>query len=117
MTDLQSLIEAQLTPEHYWTLREAVELCTVLEFVAPNFGAHVALTGGLLYKDGPRKDCDVVLYRIRQVGSIDWKGLWRAFALVGVEFGKDHGWCKKASFRGKAIDFFDPEADEGEYPV
>lgn len=41
-----------------WTQREAIDLCIKLERIAPAFGAHVALTGGLLYKSGQRKDCD-----------------------------------------------------------
>lgn len=50
-----------------WTQEEAIQLCRLLEALAPTFGCHVALTGGCLYKDGERKDCDILLYRIRQV--------------------------------------------------
>lgn len=27
-----------------WTQKEAIKFCTVLEDIAPNYGAHVALT-------------------------------------------------------------------------
>ena len=49
-----------------WTQQHAIELCKRIESVCPRYGCHVALTGGLLYKDGPRKDCDILFYRIRQ---------------------------------------------------
>lgn len=54
------------TPE----IADALAYCRKLEaIVAPlgwhvaPLGWHVALTGGTLYKDGPRKDVDVALYR------------------------------------------------------
>lgn len=46
-----------------WTQAEAVALCRHVEPVVERFGCHVALTGGSLYKDGPRKDCDLIIYR------------------------------------------------------
>ena len=58
-----------------WTQPEAIALCKDLEAFAPEYGCHVALTGGLLYKDGPRKDVDIVLYRVRQVSEIDMAGM------------------------------------------
>jgi hypothetical protein len=43
-----------------WTLAEAVEVCRQVEAICPPFGCHVALTGGTLYKDGERKDLDLL---------------------------------------------------------
>lgn len=103
-------------PKPTWTQTEAIELCKLLEMVAPNYGAHVALTGGLLYKEGPRKDCDVLLYRIRERPEIDFTGLFFALEMLGFEIGEDFGWCKKLTYQGKSIDLFDPE-DSGEYPT
>lgn len=91
-----------------WTREEAVELCTAIEAVAPEFGAHVALTGGLLYKTGERKDADIMFYRIRQ-SSIDESGLFEALQGLGIELTERFGWVQKAVFRGKNIDFFFPE--------
>lgn len=97
-----------------WTTQEAVDLCIKLEAIAPNFGAHIGLTGGLLYKQGERKDADIIIYRIRQVQAIDSDGLFAAFAEIGVEKVSGFGWCHKATYQGKPIDFFFPEED-GEY--
>jgi len=97
-----------------WTQQEAIDLCIKLEAVAPDFGAHIGLTGGLLYKQGKRKDADIIIYRIRQVEAIDATGLFDAFELLGVRKVSGFGWCHKATYQGKPIDFFFPEED-GEY--
>ena len=68
-----------------WTQAEAIDLCREIEKGCPQFGCHVALTGGLLYKDGPRKDCD-----------------------------NGFGFVLKFSFKGKEIDAFFPE-EQGTY--
>lgn len=44
----------------FWTQAEAIALCREIEQICPRFGCHVALTGGCLYKDGPRKDADLL---------------------------------------------------------
>jgi len=99
-----------------WTLERAVAFCRTLESVSPQFGAHVALTGGTLYRDGERKDVDILVYRIRQFDEIDWDGLFRAwFTVAGVTLENDYGWRKKAKLRdGSDIDFFDAE-DSGDF--
>ena len=99
-----------------WTQPEALAFCRILESVAPAYGAHVALTGGLLYKDGARKDCDVVLYRIRhRKEPVAWDALFGALIPYGVQFVHDYGWCKKITWNGKPVDVFDPD-NTGEYP-
>lgn len=45
-----------------WTTEEGIALCKLLEPIAEVHNCHVALTGGLCYKEGPRKDCDVAIY-------------------------------------------------------
>lgn len=98
-----------------WTQQEAIALCTQIEAVCPPFGCHVALTGGLLYKQGERKDADIMLYRIRQVEEINLAGLWEEMEKLGVvrtseEVPYGESWCIKATYNGKSIDFFFPEA-------
>lgn len=98
-----------------WTQNEAIELCRAIEGICPRFGCHVALTGGLLYKDGPRKDCDILFYRIREISEIDIEGLWDALESIGLSVTKGFGWCYKATYKGKPVDCFMPEEQGGEY--
>jgi len=102
-----------------WTRDEAIELCRAIEEVCPAFGCHVALTGGLLYRYGDRKDADILFYRVRQVAEIDVDGLFAALAAIGVErVGKPSvSWVVKARWRGKALDCFFPEVPSGSYPT
>jgi len=93
-----------------WSQAEAIELCRIVEEVAPDFGCHVALTGGLLYKAGRRKDADLLFYCIRQVDEIDIGGLLTALADLGFDIGPARGWVRKAHFEGKPVDLFFPEA-------
>lgn len=99
-----------------WTQPEAIALCVLVESVCPAFGCHVALTGGLLYKRGARKDADLVFYRIRQVERVDFAGLLDALAVVGLDIPTKGSprWLVKASYRGKPVDLFFPELD-GQY--
>jgi hypothetical protein len=96
-----------------WTHEQAVELARKVEAICPSFGCHVALTGGTLYKDGLRKDCDLLFYRIRQVGVIDGDGLWAALSAIGLVKKRGFGWCFKAHYQGKPVDCFFPEAYDG----
>ena len=100
-----------------WTQAEAIELCRLVEAVCPMFGCHVALTGGTLYKDGPRKDLDILFYRIRQEPEIDIDGLFEALAMIGIERTRGFGWVIKATFHGKNIDCFFPEEQGEEYEL
>ncbi len=98
-----------------WTRDEAIQLCRAIEDICPAYGCHVALTGGLLYRAGDRKDADILFYRIRQVEAIDGEGLFGALARIGVERTGSPGssapgsWVVKATLRGKPIDCFFPE--------
>lgn len=92
-----------------WTTEEAIDFCRKLEAIAPEYGCHVALTGGCLYKDGPRKDLDILFYRIRQVDEIDLKCLFAALKGFGITLTTNHGWVQKAIYGDKNIDFFFPE--------
>ena len=97
-----------------WTTEKAIEMCVALEAVVPQFGCHVALTGGTLYKQGPRKDCDVLFYRIRQRKCIEMDGMWAALLKVGFQKLSGFGWCYKATYRGYPVDCFFPEGERDE---
>lgn len=100
-----------------WTQAEAIALCRKIEDLCPAFGCHVALTGGVLYKVGERKDLDILFYRIRQVDEIDVDGLFGALTKLGIERLNKGSFCAKATYRGRKIDCFFPEELDGEYPV
>lgn len=96
-------------------LNFGVTICRLIELVAPKFGCHVALTGGSLYKDGDRKDLDVIFYRIRQQGKIDMDGLFSALHVIGFDWPEGKGWCFKSKFNGVSVDMLFPEHQGGEY--
>ena len=102
-----------------WTLEEAIEVCRKVESFCPEYGCHVALTGGCLYKDGPRKDLDILFYRIRQIAKLDIEGL---VGRLCVEMGWRptflSGWIVKFTHieTNKTIDTFFPAEDGDFYP-
>jgi hypothetical protein len=102
-----------------WTLPEAIKLCTLIQSVSPKHFAHPALTGGLLYKTGPRKDCDIVIYQRGdskgERPALDWDGLWKSCEAFGLTMEVDYGYVKKCRWHGKTVDIFDPTAEGGEY--
>jgi len=87
---------------------EAVLLCKHIEVFAPVYGCHVALTGGCLYKDGDRKDVDILFYRIRQVPKIDVDGLKAALKEFGFGEITGFGWILKSEYKGSKVDMFFP---------
>lgn len=105
------MIDDPLDPSN-WTQQEAIELCVKVEAICPPFGCHVALTGGLLYKTGIRKDCDILFYRIRQAPQIDQLGLFAALRTIGLDVIKGNGWCFKATYQSKPVDIFFPEEQD-----
>lgn len=99
-----------------WTLEQGVKLCRLVNRALPGAaGRHVALTGGTLYKDGPRKDVDMLFYRVRQVQEIDKSALGAILLDLGFTLGPDHGWVWKATYEGKDVDMFFPDHNDGEY--
>jgi hypothetical protein len=109
-----------MSNDNPWILQEAIDLCTAIHNLpAQKFNCHPALTGGLLYKTGPRKDCDIVIYQRGDVDGkrepINWDGLWLALGEIGVFMNRDHGYVKKCTYRGKVLDIFDPTVDGGDY--
>jgi hypothetical protein len=114
-TGASAVASSDLSEEVQWTRSEAIELCFKIETICPKYGCHVALTGGLLYKQGIRKDCDIVLYRIRQVAKIDLEGLWVALNALDFVKHSGFGWCYKCTYRGKSVDCLIPEEQGDEY--
>lgn len=97
-----------------WTQQQAIAMCVLIEEIVPEFGCHVALTGGNLYKSGPgveRKDADIILYRIRQRKCIDMAGMWKALEKIDFVVDSGFGWYYRAHFAGKPVDIFFPEGE------
>ncbi len=93
-----------------WTQEEAVMLARQVELIAPRFNCHVALTGGCLYKFGPRKDLDLLFYRVRAAKTIERDALLAELHdVLGLEIGERKGWVRKAKAGDKDIDLFFPE--------
>lgn len=96
-----------------WNLQTAVPVVAVIEKLAPLYGCHVALTGGVLYKGGERKDLDILFYRVRQVEQIDIEGLFSALEMLGFDRPAGFGWLYKSSHQGRSVDIFFPEEQGG----
>ena len=94
----------------------AVMASVLIEEFAPRFGCHVALTGGCLYKQGPRKDVDLVFYKIRQAEKIDRTGLLQEMVHeLGFKIKSTSGWLVKAEFTDVSFDLMFPELPFGGY--
>ncbi len=99
-------------------LNKAVALCTEIEQFAPDYGAHIGLTGGYIYKLGSRKDLDIVVYRIRNKPEIDVIGFINRLNKMGFSFPifLPEQFVIKASFNRFPVDFLFPENKGTEYP-
>lgn len=101
-----------------WSQEEAIDLAKLVHNTCILHRCYVALSGGCLYYLGYRKDCDLVIYRSRQVATIDKEALLKSLALVGFSnFDQRSEWLTKCEFRTKAVDLLFPDAPGGgEYP-
>lgn len=99
-----------------WTFETAQPLIKKLEACLPAAGCHVALTGGVLYKEGQRKDLDLIIYRVRNA-NINNTRMLEAFDACEVTIIRRYGWMYKASYNGNPIDILIPESKGTEaYP-
>lgn len=73
-------------------------------------GVYPALTGGLLYKDGDRKDIDIVLYRHRQdLDCFEVTDFEKELNGIGVKIMEHYGFVTKCEWLGYVVDLFNPE--------
>ena len=95
------------------TIEDGIELCKLIYSTSEVYGLFPALTGGLLYKDGDRKDIDIVLYRHRQkVESLDVRDFEPLLSVLGVKVRSTHGFVTKCEWKGFEVDIFNPESSE-----
>lgn len=103
-------------------LETALELCTLLEAHLAPQELHVGLTGGTLYKDGERKDIDLLVYTERQIyaqpENLFMILLECANAIDHLTFDTFHGFVSKMIYKGVDIDVLYPEySGAGTYPI
>ena len=94
---------------------QGMALCKILYENLKALGIFPALTGGLLYKEGFRKDIDIVLFRHRQdVASFETtqENIRNALEKSGVEITGFYGFVTKAKWKGIVVDIFNPETQE-----
>lgn len=117
--------EKNTTIQEMWTLDLAVEFCRLVEEKAPEFGYHVGLTGGCLYKNGPRKDIDIIFYPHNDPDNVPKTEKfieWLESIKVSIEPKLYYGWLRKATFEDKKLDLFFMDRINGgsgkrDYPV
>ena len=91
-------------------LNDGVDVCRCIYHALSGHGFFPALTGGLLYKDGERKDCDIVIYRHRQnIERFETEQLQEKLESIGFSDFRHFGFVTKAKFKGFDIDIFNPE--------
>lgn len=95
-------------------LNDAVVVCSAIYNALPR-GIWVALTGGTLYKEGVRKDLDLVLYSDHATWRNPLEARHAAYNsmllnLGPLKFVRDHGYVTKFEWGGTLeIDFLFPE--------
>lgn len=102
-----------------WTHEKAFSVARDIESKAPLYGYHVGLTGGLLYKDGNRKDADFILYEVRKADPDKDALLKQLNHHFGIrELRRVSDWLSKMeTAEGYPMDFLFPDAEhEDDYP-
>lgn len=92
-----------------WSRDEAHTLATIVEHAIKDLGAHVALTGGCLYKVGLRDDLDLLFYRVRQAPVLQEREIIGKLQELGFTEPKHYGWVYESTYQGKNVDLFFPE--------
>lgn len=99
-------------------IQDGIALCQELHDTLKPVGLFPALTGGLLYKAGERKDIDIVIYRHRQHYDIMPEMTHQIFVdalkKAGVETLTCYGFVTKAKWNGFDVDIFNPESITGD---
>lgn len=92
-----------------------VAICNEIYPVLSSYGYYPALTGGLLYKPDERKDCDIVIFRNRQMNSkFEMKEIGNILIEAGFTDLRYFGFVTKAKFGEYDVDLFNPESDVAE---
>ena len=93
---------------------DAIKIAIQIEAIVKEYGHHVALTGGVLYKTELRKDIDYVLYSEDRFSDTDEDKeayadikheMFRALSKISVAVKYDYGYVVKAKLRSHNLDF------------
>jgi hypothetical protein len=88
-----------------WTQELALSECVRIEHAVSCFGLHVALTGGCLYKIGPRKDLDIIIYRHHGADECSFDRFRAALSTAGIVLLSQHSnVLKMQNSDGRSID-------------
>lgn len=91
-------------------LLTAIELCKKLYNKTNNIFYYPALTGGTLYKEGDRKDIDLVFYSNRQKSTTKYELINSIYDIDNFVLLEVYAnWIWKAKYKGINIDIFFPE--------
>lgn len=109
-----------MIPNKKATIEDGIKLCKLLRMILLPHGFYPALTGGLLYKNGERKDIDIVIYRNRQkIKEFEITDLTPLLDKIGLNIISTYGFCTKCKWKGFIVDVLNPETQsdlpEGEY--
>lgn len=92
------------------SLEQAIQLCRKLyQELSPDY--YPALTGGTLYKDGARKDIDIVIYRNKDGATFEFDEIEDKLKNVGLTDFKHYGYVTKCRYGGLSVDLMNPETD------
>jgi len=99
-------------------LKQALHIAKHLEEGLPDT-LHVGLTGGVLYKEGERKDIDFVVYSHKCFNQIDTNDLAEKLRTLGFTYVTNYGRVIKSVFTTENkeidVDIIVPESKSGEY--
>lgn len=117
MSTIKDLIECQKEMNQ---LELAVSIAKRVNSALEGTDMHIGLTGGVLYKEGTRKDIDFVIYRSKWTGrtfneneaQILYLALNKAELFVRANYGRV---MKAVTREGTELDFIIPESDIGQY--
>lgn len=96
-------------------LQDGLDLCCELYLLLKPHGYFPALTGGLVYKNGERKDIDIVIYRHRQdIDHFEMPDIYNLLEKAGLNSFVYFGFVTKANWKGITVDLFNPETLGGD---
>ena len=90
--------------------KDGIVLCQRLnQFLNKKY--FVALTGGLIFQQGERKDIDIIIYRNRATMPFETIQLGVTLTAFGFTNLRYYGFVTKCEWEGHSVDILHPESD------